>query len=87
MTHIFDGSDHDGWCAACGKARTDHKPSALRRCVSCFEPYVTPADTPFGGRCEPCVQEDRWPADWTEAWYRSLRIQRELREIQKAKAS
>lgn len=49
---------------------------ALRRCVSCFEPFVTEQSVSYGSRCSFCEREDRLRL---EAWERSLTIQRAVR--------
>ena len=40
MTHVFDGSLHDGWCATCGKAATDaaHGGKRLGRPIEVVDP-------------------------------------------------
>jgi len=51
----------------------------LRRCVSCGEPFVAPVGTPYGSQCSSCERQE---AGRLEAWERSLRMQRAVREAE-----
>jgi hypothetical protein len=55
-------------------------PTVLRRCVSCGEPFVAPVGTPYGSQCSSCERQE---AGRLEAWERSLKMQRALRELER----
>ncbi len=78
MTHPFDGSNHDGWCADCGAGREAPIHSKLFLCTMCLKPYEKPLDGPKTFRCEKCRPNES--PGWVEAWERSKAIQKGLRD-------
>jgi hypothetical protein len=83
ISHPFDGSDHDGWCAICGYPRTAPVHAGQRRrCCACTEPFDVPDEptTIEAYTCLGCRRRCLPPVPgWVEAWERSTQMQRELR--------